>query len=95
MYILQCADGSFYTGSTKDLSYRLVQHKKGEGAQHTKVNEPVKLIYCEIFEQIDKAFDREQQLKKWSRAKKIALINKDIERLRELSSWSESVINSV
>ena len=85
MYILECADGSFYTGSTKNLNLRLKQHKNGEGAKHTKSHLPVKLVYYETFERIDNAFDREKQVQKWSRAKKIALINNDIELLKQLS----------
>ena len=85
MYILQCADGSFYTGSTKELALRIEQHKNGEGANFTVKNLPVKLVYCEKFDRIDEAFKREKQIQKWSRAKKIALIQGDIEKLKQLS----------
>jgi type I site-specific restriction endonuclease/predicted GIY-YIG superfamily endonuclease len=85
MYILQCADGSFYTGSTKELSLRIEQHKNGEGANFTAKNLPVKLVYYETFDRIDKAFKREKQIQGWSRSKKIALIQGDIEKLRQLS----------
>jgi len=85
MYILQCADGSFYTGSTKDLLLRIEQHKNGEGANFTAKNLPVKLVYYETFDRIDLAFEREKQIQKWSRAKKTALIQGDIEKLKQLS----------
>ncbi|MEX0812607.1 MAG: DEAD/DEAH box helicase family protein [Chitinophagales bacterium] len=85
MYILQCADGSFYTGSTKELALRIEQHKNGEGANFTAKNLPIKLVYYETFERIDEAFKREKQIQKWSRAKKIALIKGDIELLKRLS----------
>ncbi len=85
MYILQCNDDSFYVGSTKNLTRRLKQHKSGEGAKYTKLHLPVKLVYYETFDRIDKAFNREKQIQKWSRAKKIALINNDIELLKQLS----------
>lgn len=85
MYILQCADGSFYTGSTKELTLRLQQHKSGEGANFTANNLPVKLVYYESFNRIDEAFAREKQIQKWSRAKKIALIKGDFEKLKQLS----------
>ena len=85
MYILQCADGSFYTGSTKELARRIEQHKKGEGANFTANNLPVKLVFYEAFDRIDEAFAREKQIQKWSRAKKIALIQGDIEKLKQLS----------
>lgn len=85
MYILQCADGSFYTGSTKHLKYRLAEHQNGEGSDFTKKKLPVKLVYYETFSRIDEAFNREKKVQKWSRAKKIALINKDVELLKQLS----------
>ena len=60
MYILECSDGSYYTGCTKDLESRFQQHQKGEGANHTKNRLPVKLVYVEEFNRIDKAFYREK-----------------------------------
>ncbi len=74
MYILECADGSYYTGSTKYLKLRLEQHQLGKGAKHTSKRLPVKLVYFEEFHRIDYAFNREKQVQKWSRAKKEALI---------------------
>jgi len=91
MYILECADGSFYTGSTKDLRLRLRQHNAQEGALHTAARLPVKLIYYETFTRIDEAFDREKQVQGWSRAKKIALINGDVELLKQLSRTRSTV----
>ncbi len=93
MYILECADGSFYTGSTIDLEKRLKQHQNGEGANHTKKRLPVELIYFEEFERIDQAFYREKQIQGWSRKKKKALISKNYDELhklaecRNLSHW--------
>ena len=75
MYILECSDGSYYTGSTNDLECRLEQHQNGEGANHTKKHLPVKLLYYEEFHRIDEAFYREKQVQGWSRKKKEALIN--------------------
>ncbi len=75
MYILECADGSYYTGSTKYLNLRIAQHQRGEGANFTKKRLPVKLVYFEEFSRIDKAFYREKQIQGWSRKKKLALIN--------------------
>ena len=74
MYILECSDGSYYTGSTKDLVLRLQQHSHGEGANLTKKRLPVKLVYYEEFQRIDEAFHREKQVQGWSRKKKEALI---------------------
>ncbi len=85
MYILKCADGSYYTGSTKDLRKRLLQHQSGEGSNYTKKRLPVKLVYYEEYNQIDQAFYREKQVQGWSRKKKEALINGQYEKLPELS----------
>jgi len=75
MYILQCANGNYYTGSTIDLERRLAQHQAGEGANFTRKHLPVELLYYEEFQRIDEAFYREKQVQGWSRAKKEALIH--------------------
>ena len=85
MYILKCADDSFYVGSTNDLDSRLEEHNSGSGANFTKDRLPVELVYCEKFDWIDQAFYREKQIQKWSRKKKIALINGDIQKLKLLA----------
>ncbi len=84
-YILECSDGTFYTGSTNDLIFRFLQHKFGLGAEYTRYRRPLKLVYVEIFERIDHAFYREKQIQGWSRRKKKALINKTPELLPQLS----------
>jgi putative endonuclease len=73
-YILECCDGSFYVGSTKDLSLRFSKHISGNGANYTRERLPIKLVYIELYTRVDLAYDREQQLKGWSKRKKIALI---------------------
>jgi len=85
MYILKCSDGSYYTGSTKNLNRRLTQHQEGLGANHTKKRLPVELVYFEAFGRIDFAFEREKQVQGWSRKKKAALIEGAPEKLKELS----------
>ena len=85
VYILECSDGTYYTGSTKDLESRIQQHQAGEGARYTKRRLPVKLIYSEEFDRIDAAFYREKQIQSWSRRKKQALIEGRLEDLPELS----------
>ena len=85
MYILQCADNSYYTGSTRNLERRLNQHQEGEGANHTKKRLPVKLIYFEEYSRVDFAFYREKQVQGWSRKKKEALINGSIEELNSMA----------
>ena len=85
MYILKCADDSYYTGSTIDLKRRLRQHQNGQGANHTKKRLPVQLVYSEEYQRIDHAFYREKQVQGWSRKKKEALIFKNHQDLPELS----------
>ena len=74
VYILLCADGSFYTGSTNDLVRRLEEHLNGQGANHTRKRLPVELVYTEEYDRIDEAYYRERQIHGWSRDKKLALI---------------------
>ncbi len=85
MYILKCADGSYYTGSTRNLERRLKQHQSGEGAKHTRKHLPVELVYVEKYSRIDQAFYREKQVQGWSRKKKKALIKGDSNMLRKLA----------
>ncbi len=85
MYILECSDGSYYTGSTKYLELRLKQHQSGKGAKHTAKHLPVKLVYFEEFNRIDHAFYREKQVQRWSKKKKEALIKGEIELLSKLA----------
>jgi putative endonuclease len=94
MYILLCGDGSYYTGSTTNLELRLDEHKRGEGANHTRKHLPVKLVYFEEFSRIDDAFYREKQIQGWSRSKKEALIKGDSNKLRELSKSHSQKITS-
>ncbi len=95
-YILECADGSFYVGSTRNLAVRLAQHESGdEGANHTKARRPVKLVYYECFDRIDEAFNREKQIQGWSRAKKIALIKGNLSELQSLARSSAGSLAAV
>ena len=85
MYILECADGSYYTGSTNNLNLRIQQHQNGLGANHTKRRLPIKLIYYEEYQRVDSAFYREKQVQGWSRNKKEALINSEPDQLNLLA----------
>lgn len=85
MYILLCGDGSYYTGSTNDLERRIAQHEAGEGANHTRKHPPVKLVYYEWYPRVDQAFYREKQVQGWSRKKKEALINGELDKLPEFA----------
>lgn len=92
MYILICADGSYYTGSTKNLELRLAQHQAGKGANHTRKHLPVKLIYFEKHTRVYLAFFREKQVQGWSRKKKELLINSAPEKLPEFSKAYRDII---
>ncbi|NLD98773.1 MAG: GIY-YIG nuclease family protein [Fibrobacter sp.] len=89
MYILECDNGKFYTGSTKDLERRMIEHASGAGAKFTKKYKPVKLVYLEEYQRIDQAFYREKQLQRWSHQKKKALVTGDVQRLCELAECRE------
>ena len=84
-YMLRCADGSFYVGSTRDLGLRLYQHEIGEGADYTRRRRPVELVWHEEHEHVGDAFAREKQIQNWSRAKRIALIRQDYAALPALA----------
>lgn len=84
-YILECNDGSYYTGSTKDLERRLWEHNNSLGANYTKKRLPVKLVYFEEYSRIDDAFYREKQIQGWSKKKKEALIKGENNLLPDLA----------
>jgi putative endonuclease len=86
MYILECEDASYYTGSTTDLERRVEQHQRGEGARHTAKRLPVKLVYCEFFDRVADAFAREKQVQGWTHNKKEALIAGDTNLLHEFAA---------
>jgi putative endonuclease len=75
VYILQCADGSFYTGYTKNLAERTKQHENGKGAKYTKSHKPQKIAYVEDLDSRSQAMKRERAIKKLSHQQKIDLIN--------------------
>lgn len=75
VYILECADGSLYTGWTTDPQRRLAAHNSGRGAKYTKYRCPVKIVHLEKFETKSAALSREAEIKKLARVQKLALIN--------------------
>ena len=85
MYILKYADGSYYVGSTKNLDLRIAQHQSGKGSRYTSGRLPVELVYGEEYDIVVDAFAREQQVQNWSRAKREALINSEVEALSPLA----------
>ena len=91
VYILRCADGSYYTGLTKqEIEARLWEHNAGIYDGYTKKRRPVTLVFAETYDRIDEAIAQKRQVKGWSRAKKEALIALQYERLPELSRNRQS-----
>ena len=74
MYILECSDGTYYTGYTMDLDKRIVEHQEGKGANHTKERLPIRLLYVEEYQKIYSAYYRKKQIQGWKRDKKQALM---------------------
>jgi putative endonuclease len=95
-YILRCADGSYYTGTSrsKDLKTRVSQHNQGIFGGYTGKRRPVALVYSAHFDSIVDAITYERQVKGWSRAKKEALIRGDFEALQSLSKSRRSGIKA-
>lgn len=86
VYILRCADGSYYTGSARgDLDHRIHEHDHGFYGGYTAKRRPVTLVYSAEFQQITDAIAAERQIKGWSRAKKEALIEGRIGDLQGLA----------
>ncbi len=85
VYILECSDGSYYTGSMVDLEKRLWEHENGIGAKYTARHLPVKLVFCEEYARVDDAYYREKEIQGWSRKKKQALIAGNYEDLVRFS----------
>jgi predicted GIY-YIG superfamily endonuclease len=85
VYILRCADGSYYTGHTDNLELRLAQHGAGQGCDWTRRRLPVELVWQQNFPSRDEALAAEFQIKPWSRAKMEALIASDLAALSHFS----------
>ena len=86
VYILLCSDNTYYTGVTSDLSKRMFQHQSGiYPDSYTAKRRPVQLKYYSEFNYVYHAIACEKQLKKWSKAKKEALINGTFDLLSELA----------
>lgn len=76
-YILECGDGSYYTGWTNHLKKRLEAHQSGNGAKYTRGRGPVRLIYYEEFTTKEEAMRREYEIKQLNRRQKEQLIQKE------------------
>lgn len=85
VYMLRCADGSYYVGSCRQLELRLSQHQQGLGAEYTRHRLPVELVWSQEYESVAEAFAMEKRIQGWSRAKREALIDGRFEDLPALS----------
>jgi putative endonuclease len=75
IYILQCADGTLYTGITTDVERRLSDHESGKGAKYTRGRGPLKIIYTETHENRSAASVREAEIKSMDKNRKLLLSN--------------------
>ncbi len=73
-YILECADGTYYTGWAVDPEHRVTVHNKGRGARYTRMRLPVQLVYVEEQPDLSTALKREIAIKRMTRARKKKLI---------------------
>ena len=73
-YILLCSDGSLYVGVSDDPTRRVQEHNDGKGADWTAARRPVRLVWSEEHPTLSSARQRENQIKSWSRRKKLALV---------------------
>ena len=87
VYILECSDGSYYTGVTSDIDARIAEHQQGVHKGYTYSRRPVRLLWTEAFPDIQQAIDMEKRIKGWTRKKKEALMAGDFILLQELSNF--------
>ena len=87
VYILKCADKSYYTGITNNIERRLIEHKSGtQKDSYTYTRRPIKLVFCTDFLDPNQAIAFEKQVKGWTRAKKEAIINDEWDKLKILAT---------
>jgi putative endonuclease len=84
IYLIRCSDGTLYVGRTNDLAVRIATHNEGRGGTYTARRRPVQLVYSEPHQTDETAAARERQIKRWTKAKKEALVgtrSADLKRL--------------
>ena len=74
VYVLECGDGSLYTGYTTDLERRLREHERGDGAKYTRGRTPLEVVHVERYDSRSAAMSREYEIKQLSRAEKKQLV---------------------
>ena len=94
LYILRCSDGTYYVGHTENLEMRIAAHQQGEIPGYTIGRRPIKLLFAQDFPSRQEAFERERQVKGWSRKKKEALIQGDWDALRQAAKAHGSTSSS-
>ena len=85
VYMLSCADDSYYVGHTDDLEHRVAEHHSAAIPGYTSTRLPVRVVWSADFATRDEARERELQIKGWSRAKKAALVRGDWAEIRRLA----------
>ncbi|GAB4131516.1 MAG: GIY-YIG nuclease family protein [Bacteroidia bacterium] len=86
VYILECADGTYYTGVTNNPERRLQEHNAGINPDaYTYSRRPVKMVWCEVFTSPSLAIQTEKKIKRWSHAKKKAIVENRWDDLKALS----------
>ena len=85
VYILECSDGSYYVGSTWDLTTRMEQHASGRGAKYTSRRLPVTLRWAQETSSIREAYAWEKKIQGWSRTKREALMRDDWDAIQQAS----------
>lgn len=89
VYMLECSDGTLYTGHTVNLKARLARHNAGWASRYTRARRPVTLVYAKEYSSKKEAFRREREIKGWHRAKKDALVRGEFDALVELAKSYE------
>lgn len=75
VYVVECSDGSYYTGYTTDVERRVAEHNAGDGAKYTRGRRPVTLVHVEAFDSQSRAMQREYAIKQLSRPAKERVVN--------------------
>lgn len=91
-YMVECGDGSLYTGYTTDVKRRTQEHNAGKGAKYTRSRLPVRLVYYETYETKNQAMRREYELKQLTRDKKLKLV-KEFQRERKIDGYEQDIVS--
>ncbi len=84
VYMIECSDGSIYTGISSDIVRRWEEHTGDKGSKYTGSHRAVRLLWTESHRNEESAEEREAQIKRWTRRKKLALASSDLALLKKL-----------